>query len=83
AEFLLFQLFNYVIARLPRDQQAKQQMIQICRQYYRGNTAELKLIDQCGKEYQHTHAVHWYSKESFVYKLINKALRTEDIGQKN
>ncbi|CAF1359333.1 unnamed protein product [Rotaria sordida] len=56
-------------------------MIQICRQYYRGNTAELKLIDQCGKEYQHTHAVHWYSKESFVYKLINKALRTEDIDQ--
>ncbi|CAF3418300.1 unnamed protein product, partial [Rotaria sp. Silwood2] len=40
AEFLWFQLFNYVIAQLPRDQQAKQQMIQICKDYYRENTKE-------------------------------------------
>ncbi|CAF2810913.1 unnamed protein product [Rotaria sp. Silwood2] len=79
AEFLWFQLFNYVIARLPRDQQAKQQMIQICRQYYRGNTTETKLINDFEQNYRSEDAIHWYSKQSFLYKLINKALRTEDI----
>ncbi|CAF2136697.1 unnamed protein product [Rotaria magnacalcarata] len=37
ASFLWFQLFNYVIIRLSRNQQAKQRMIQLCKDYYRGN----------------------------------------------
>jgi hypothetical protein len=35
AEFLWFQVFNSVIARFPHNQQAKQQMIDIFREYYR------------------------------------------------
>jgi tetratricopeptide (TPR) repeat protein len=81
AEFLWFQLFNYVIGHLPRNQRAKQEMIQMCRQYYRGNPKQIRLIDQFEKTYQPEEAVRWYSKESFVYQLINKALRTEDIDQ--
>jgi tetratricopeptide (TPR) repeat protein len=77
--FLWFQLFNYVIARLPRNQQAKQQMIDMCKHYYRGNSKELKLIDQFEREYRSDEAILWYSKQSFVYKLINQALRTEDM----
>ena len=80
-EFLWFQLFNYIINRLPNNQQAKQQMIEICKQYYRGNLKELKLINQFDKEYKSEDAIRWYSKQSFIYKLINKALRTEDIDQ--
>ena len=80
-EFLWFQLFKYVILRLPRDVQAKQQMIEVCREYYRGNSRELKLIDLFEKEYRPEQAIRWYSKESFVYKLVNKALRSEDIFQ--
>ncbi|CAF3857538.1 unnamed protein product [Rotaria sp. Silwood1] len=79
AHFLWFQLFRYVIARLPRNQNAKQQMIQICKEYYRGNTKQMKLIYDFEKNYQSTDAIRWYSKQSFVYKLINKALRIEDI----
>ncbi|CAF1679201.1 unnamed protein product, partial [Rotaria sp. Silwood1] len=79
AHFLWFQLFSYVIARLPRNQNAKQQMIQICKEYYRGNTKQMKLIYDFEKNYQSTDAIRWYSKQSFVYKLINKALRIEDI----
>ncbi|CAF4207608.1 unnamed protein product [Rotaria sp. Silwood2] len=79
AEFLWFQLFSYVIARLPRNQQAKQQMTQICKEYYRGNTKEMKLIQDFELNYRSEDAIRWYSKQSFVYRLINKALRTEDI----
>ncbi|CAF1285428.1 unnamed protein product [Rotaria sordida] len=79
AKFFWFQLFNYVITRLPRNEQAKQQMIQICKEYYRGNTKELKLIYDFEQNYQSKDAIRWYSKQSFIYKLINKALRIEDI----
>ncbi|CAF4480491.1 unnamed protein product [Rotaria sp. Silwood2] len=79
AHFLWFQLFSYVIVRLPRDQHAKQQMIQICKEYYRGNTKHMKLIREFEENYRSEDAIRWYSKQSFVYKLINKALRIEDI----
>ncbi|CAF1009461.1 unnamed protein product [Rotaria sordida] len=80
-EFLWLQLFHYIIIRLPRDQPAKKQMIDICRDYYRGNSDELKSIDKFEREYRPEDAIHWYSKQSFIYRMINKALRTEDLDQ--
>jgi len=81
AEFLRSQLFTHVILRLPRHQQAKKQMLDICRQYYRGNLTEQRLIDEFERTYTPDKAIQWYSKESFIYKLVNKALRCEDIDQ--
>ena len=80
-EFLWLQVFHYIIIRLPRQQQAKQQMIEVCRQYYRGNNKELQLIDEFEQHYHPDDAIHWYSKPSFVYKMVNKALRSEDLDQ--
>ncbi|CAF4587027.1 unnamed protein product [Rotaria socialis] len=77
--FLWFQLFNYAVGHLPRSQQAKQQMVRICKDYYRGNKIEIKLIEEFEKTYRSEYALLWYSKQSFIYKLINKALRTEDV----
>ncbi|CAF2782041.1 unnamed protein product [Rotaria sp. Silwood2] len=78
AEFLWFQLFNYVITRFPRNQQTKQQIIQLFKEYYHGNTKEIELINEFEQYYRSEDAIRWYSKQSFVYKLINKALRTQD-----
>ena len=80
-EFLWVQLFHYVIIRLPRQQQAKQQMIDVCRQYYRGNNEELQLVDEFERYYHPKDAIRWYSMQSFAYKMVNKALRTEDLDQ--
>ncbi|CAF4699734.1 unnamed protein product [Rotaria sp. Silwood1] len=79
AKFLWFQLFNYVFTRLPRNQQAKQQIIQLCKEYYRGNTKEIELINEFEQYYRPEDAIRWYLKQSFVSKLISKALRTDDI----
>ena len=81
AEFLWFQLFNYVINRLPKKQKAKEEMIQKCRVYYRGNAKEYRNIQDFEQHYRPEEAIRWYSKQSFVYQLVNKALRTEDIDQ--
>ncbi|CAF1432614.1 unnamed protein product [Didymodactylos carnosus] len=40
---------------------------------------ELKHIEEFETQYQTLDAVKWYTKDTFVYKLINQALRTEDI----
>ncbi|CAF5173418.1 unnamed protein product, partial [Rotaria magnacalcarata] len=77
--FIWFQLFNHVIARFPRIEEAKQEMIETCRQYYHGNTKELTLINQFESEYEAEEAIYWYAKQSFIFKLINKAFRSQDI----
>ena len=80
-EFLWLQLFHHIIVRLPREQEAKQKMIDVCRQYYRGNNKDLALIDQFERDYRPEEVTRWYSRQSFVYKMVNKALRSEDLDQ--
>ncbi|CAF4402339.1 unnamed protein product [Rotaria socialis] len=80
AKFLWAQLFHYLIVQLPQNQQAKRKSIQLCKDYYRGNTKETKLIREFEEHYQSEDAIRWYLKESFVRKLIHKALKVGDIN---
>ncbi|CAF0847311.1 unnamed protein product [Didymodactylos carnosus] len=66
---------------MPPDNHGKQQMIQKCQEYYRGNKKQVKTIQEFSDTYRRADAIRWYTRQSFVYKLINKALRTEDIEQ--
>ncbi|CAF1298873.1 unnamed protein product, partial [Rotaria sordida] len=81
AEFLWFHVFKDVVIRLPHDVHTKQEMLDASRHYYRNNIQELKRIDEFERMYQSEEAIKWYTKNSFVYRLINKALRTEDVEQ--
>ncbi|CAF4510099.1 unnamed protein product [Didymodactylos carnosus] len=56
-------------------------MIHKCQEYYRGNRKEVATIQEFSESYRRADAIRWYTRQSFVYKLINKALRTEDIEQ--
>ncbi|CAF2497551.1 unnamed protein product [Rotaria sp. Silwood2] len=56
-------------------------MINACRDYYRDNERELQSIDEFEKYYTSKECIQWYTRETFVYKMVNKALRTEDVEQ--
>ncbi|CAF1610853.1 unnamed protein product [Didymodactylos carnosus] len=56
-------------------------MLKKCRQYYRNNQTELNNINLFEQTYKSEMAIEWYTKETFVYKMINKALRTEDMTE--
>lgn len=66
---------------MPRSDQAKQELIDFCRHYYRGKNREYKQITEFTESYKLDKSIYWYTKNSFLYKIVNKALRTEDIGQ--
>jgi hypothetical protein len=77
--FLWFQLFKDILFQMPRSEQAKNDMIEQCKQYYRGNNEELRLIEEFERTYTKSDIIRWYTKQCFIYRLCNKALRTEDI----
>ena len=76
--FLWFQLMKISIQKMRADSTqksedgtAKEEMLSRCRMYYRGNMKAINQIDE---------AISWYTRDSFIYRLINKALRTEDVA---
>ncbi|UJR20639.1 hypothetical protein I4U23_023764 [Adineta vaga] len=79
ASFLLHQMLVFVLRQMSQDQQAKQQMIDMCHDYYKNNKRELEKIKQFKRTYCREQAIEWYTDECFLYKLLNKALRTKDI----
>lgn len=79
ASFLWFQLFKDILLQMPRSEQAKQEMIEQCKRYYRGNNEELELIEEFEQTYTKSDTIRWYTRQCFIYRLCNKALRTEDI----
>jgi transposase len=54
-------------------------MLEKCSDYYQSNIAELKKIEEFRMTYTMDRAAEWYTTDSFVYRLVNKVLRTEDI----
>ena len=74
-----YQLALEVPKDLPRDEQGKQEMIKKSQDYYIGQSAELLQIEQFRTTYTSEMAIEWYTADSFVHRLVNKALRSENI----
>jgi hypothetical protein len=62
SDFIWIHLFRHVILHLRRDEQAKQQMIDSCRQHYQGNEKDLQLIDEFEDQYESTDVIHFSQK---------------------
>ncbi|CAF1315002.1 unnamed protein product [Adineta steineri] len=79
ASFLWHQLLLHVLKKMPQDEQAKTDLVTICLDFYGTNKQESKKIEKFRKHYTCEQAIEWYTDECFLYKLLNRAIRTEDI----
>jgi hypothetical protein len=68
-----------ILLKLPRTLEAKQEMIDELRRVSSDNDMFLKQINDFEQNYNSNAAIQWYTKESCLYRLINRALRYEDI----
>ena len=53
-------------------------MLNASRQFFRANSRRLAEIDRFEQDYRSSDAIRWYTKQSFLHHVINKALRSED-----
>ena len=56
-------------------------MVEECDRQYDDDIIEQKKIEEFRFSYQPDQAVKWHTRDSFVYRLINRALRVQDIDQ--
>ena len=73
-------LLGTLVVRDPLDTtNAKLELVEECKLYYKSNKRELQKIKEFNETYSSTDAIKWYTYDSFLYRLVNKALRTQDI----
>ena len=80
SSFLFFQLFKSALKTLPKNSESKKFFISKYRNYYGGNSEVSKELEQFAGNYKSQSALQWYLNDSFLTRLINKALRTENIN---
>ncbi|CAF0967697.1 unnamed protein product [Rotaria sordida] len=79
AIFMWFQLFIEVLLRMHHKFNDRKELLDICKNSYKGNQQEMKIIDEFEKNYKAENAIRWYTRESCFYRMMNKALRVQDF----
>lgn len=78
-QFLHFQLLIDVLIKIKPNEQDRQDLIKLVKNEYRYNEHEMELVNQFYLNYHHSDAIQWFTRDSFVYRLINKALRVQNV----
>ncbi|CAF1642477.1 unnamed protein product, partial [Adineta ricciae] len=78
-EFLQTQLLIDCLGRMQVTDDDKDKLIVLCKKLYKGNCCEQEKISEFQKTYTADQAIEWYSRNSFVYRVLNKALRVQNI----
>ncbi|CAF1523343.1 unnamed protein product [Adineta ricciae] len=79
--FLWTQLLLEVLTHSVDDRtNAMNEMLDVCKQVYKTNQTQLNAIETFSNTYEpRRNAINWYTKDSFCYRILNEALRTENI----
>jgi len=68
-----------VLIRMKSIESDKQQLIQLCKKEYENNQKELVFVRGFEKDYRSDKALWWYTRDSFLCRMLNKALRVQNI----
>jgi tetratricopeptide (TPR) repeat protein len=74
--FMYTQLFKNVFLDMEHDfGQACLVLANYCQDKYEGNPKQLQTISEFGQKYHPNKAIWWYTREWFIYQMLNRALR--------
>ncbi|CAF3294366.1 unnamed protein product [Rotaria socialis] len=78
-KFIFSQVLIDCILRIKSNEEDKNELITCCKQYYAGSCMTMNHLDEFEKTYSPDKVLWWYSRESFFYNVLNRALRNENI----
>ncbi|UJR26371.1 hypothetical protein I4U23_007704 [Adineta vaga] len=71
-------LIEYLLHIIPISTDEKE-LISLCKDEYKGNENELQILREFENDYSSDRALWWFTRETFVYRLINKAFRIQNL----
>ncbi|CAF1019584.1 unnamed protein product [Didymodactylos carnosus] len=77
---VLQQIVKEILVRLPKNVQAKQDLIECCESFYKTNPAQLKMIHNFNDEYDRFTPCNWYTRPNFrLHSILNRTCISENI----
>jgi len=77
--FMYTQILKDILLTIDFDHGHIMNFIKYCRVELAGNSIELKNVDQIKTEYCNHQPIWWYTRETFLYSMLNRALRLMDV----
>jgi tetratricopeptide (TPR) repeat protein len=78
-QFIHSQLLIDCLIRMKSLSTDKNDLISLCKQIYKKNRGEQKIVREFERKYSPDRSIWWYTRQSFLYRLLNKALRVQNI----
>ena len=77
--FMYTQLLKDILLKMEDNKETKGKLVEYCRLQYNGSRLSLKIIEEFDQNYPDPSPIWWYTRECFVYWMLNKALRIQDV----
>ena len=77
--FMFTTVLKEILLGLEYNEISMQNLVALCREKYLEDEKELAFIDEFEKAYYLKTPISWYTHETFLYKMLNLALRTLDV----
>ncbi|CAM4835843.1 unnamed protein product [Rotaria magnacalcarata] len=74
-----FSKFLDILLEKKPNENGKKLLAQKCRIYITGNTSTLNMIDEFEQTYENQNAIWWYTRDGFLFRLLNRTFRQENI----
>ncbi|CAF0980987.1 unnamed protein product [Adineta steineri] len=82
-DFNLYKQYIEILKHYPWSSNNREKMLDECIKRYRKDNAHRRKIEEFRNSYTSATAINWYTRDSFLYRLVNKALRSLDMEQIN
>lgn len=77
--FLHFQMLVDVLIFMKPNEKDKRDLIELCKKEYQDNKSYLNLLEEFNTSYQSSKCLWWYTRDSFVCHMLNKALGKNNV----
>ena len=78
-QFIRSHLLIDCLLRIKDSSFDMEKFINLCEEEYKENKAELAVIHEFQQNYSANRALRWYTRQSFLFRMLNKALRTQNL----
>jgi tetratricopeptide (TPR) repeat protein len=76
ASFMYTQIFKEILLDMKHSPQAIKDFAIYCRKLCNNNVSQLTTIKEFERDYRSESSIWWYTRVSFTYEMLNRALRT-------
>jgi tetratricopeptide (TPR) repeat protein len=77
--FMYTQILKEILLTIDFEQEDIDKFLTYCLEQFAGNETGLRNIDKFQEEYRLHQPIWWYTSDSFLYSMLNRALRVMDV----